>query len=73
MPRELPTMHDVVSPDSVEIAFSANGRTMWLNVDGVCYLRVTNAALTTCDTTRFDNTGAMYNRKEHAMPQGGET
>lgn len=66
MATELPKMLDVVSPQLVEITFSQhdNGRTMWINVDDVCYMRVTNAARVDCD-------GLTLTRKEPTMPQGG--
>ena len=46
--KSLPTMHDVVNPDHVQIDFDTTGRTMWVNIDGICYLRVTNAGAVDC-------------------------
>lgn len=32
-------MIDVYDPESVEIEFSEDARTLWVNVDGICRLR----------------------------------
>lgn len=52
-------MIDIRAPDAVEIAFSADGKTMWINVDGICRLRVVGAG-------RVDFDGLPLTRKEPA-------
>ena len=36
-------MTDIISPDSVEVKISDDRSTLWVNVDGVCVLRVQTA------------------------------
>ncbi len=38
-------MLDITRPDNVEVQFSANGLTLWVNVDGICRLRICGPAV----------------------------
>jgi hypothetical protein len=42
---------DIVAPQQVEVKY--NGRTLWINVDGVCRLRIGRAIDVTFDTPGF--------------------
>lgn len=38
-------MLDLYAPDKVEIEFSADGNVLWVNVDGLCSLRISRLKL----------------------------
>lgn len=40
----LPEMVDVTAPGCVQVQISKDGRTLWINVDGVCRLRCCRVA-----------------------------
>ena len=39
------TMLDISKPEDVDIQFSSDGQTLWVNVDGICRLRIKGLAV----------------------------
>jgi hypothetical protein len=66
----IPQQQDVVSPEVVEISFSANGRTMWVNIDGVNYLRITNAKTLKLDNVNYPRITGSFLKKMWTRPLG---
>ena len=38
-------MLDIARPDEIEITFSPDHQKLWINIDGICRLRVTGIAV----------------------------
>lgn len=46
---------EVIAPKQVEVTLRADGKVLWVNVDGVCRLRIGQIVPGTVELRGFDN------------------
>ena len=69
--KQTPTLTDITEPGVVQITIDAKGKTLWVNVDGICRLRACRCGeIAVLDDRRLVRGRPPYNSLEEARQDG---